>query len=192
MNNSRKRKEFQPEEYQDIKQLQGCTNIVAVSDKEREVFNKGDLVMSTAGHINHPAAVKHNLISRSYILIGSVVGHRTQDWSKGCICHFDDVIVNWQNLELNNNRYQDRYDGIPIYFDGGRCYNLLVEFDFIHCSKLSLLADRKSNNLSGLNSFIEVEALKHFHHTKNGWLKKPKICHIRTVKFTEENFILTE
>ena len=39
--------------------------------------------------------------------------------------------------------YQDHKDGNPLYFDGGRCYNVWVEIDFTHCSKLTLLADCK-------------------------------------------------
>ena len=160
MNFPYKRKGSTLEEYEERKKLQGCTTVVAVSDKEREVFNIGDLVMSTAGQIYHPAALSHQLISRSFILIGAVVGHRIQDWSKGHICHWDDVVVNWQNLELNNNRYQDYKDGNPIYSDGGRCFNILVEFDFIHYSNLILLTDRKTKDLSSLKVVFHPQSTK--------------------------------
>ena len=171
MENSKKNKEIVLHEYQLRKKLQGCITLCAVSNDECNSFDIGDLVMTTAGNIKHPAAMKYNLISSSYLLIGTVVEYRMQDWVSGHICRVEDLFVNWQNLELMNNRFQDYRDGNPVYYDGGRCFNILVEYDFIHSSKLTLVARRKNNTFIGINRFIEEEALKKFHHTKDGWHK---------------------
>ena len=56
---------------------QGRVTLLSSPDYGGQLFEVGDLVMSTADEIHHPA-LDDNLIAAAYIFLGSVTGFRTR------------------------------------------------------------------------------------------------------------------
>ena len=149
----------------------GRTTVRSSEKFDGKLFEVGELVMSTAGDINHPA-VDASLISPSYIIIGSVTGWRNRKWALGQTTDFDHVVVNWMNVEAGGNRYQDFKDGNPCYEDDCRLFNIFVNFDFVHTNKLNSLAGMDVGNVDKMNGFIKEMVYDNFcHGSKRGWMK---------------------
>ena len=141
----------------------GRTTVRSSEKFDGELFEVGELVMLTAGDINHPA-VDTGYISSSYIMIGSVTGWRNRKWACGQTTDFDHVIINWMNVEAGGNRYQDFKDGNPCYEDDCRLFNVFVNFDFVHTSKVKSLADMAVGNVDKMNDFIKEMVYDNFCH----------------------------
>ena len=149
----------------------GRVTVKASKKIEGNLFEIGDLVMSTAGEINH-TAVEDKLISPSYIFLGCVTGWRTRKWACGRASDFEHVFVNWMTIEAGGHRYQDFKDGNPLYDDNCRLLNIFVNYDFIHTNKLHLVAGANVAEVPQMNGFIEDLAYENFKHgTKRGWMK---------------------
>ena len=149
----------------------GRTTVRSSEKFDGQLFEVGELVMTTAGDINHPA-VDHGHISSSYIIVGCVTGWRNRKWALGNTTDFDHVIVNWMNVEVGGNRYQDFKDGNPCYDDDCRLFNIFVNFDFVHTGKLHSLADTAVAKVKKVNDFLKVVIFENFcHGSKRGWMK---------------------
>ena len=162
VNNNKKRKEHT---------TAGRTSIRTCEKFDGELFEVGELVMSTAGCINH-LAVDIGYISASYIMVGCVTGWRNRKWSSGQSTDFNHVIVNWMNVEAGGNRYQDFKDGNPCYEDNCRLFNVFVNFDFVHTGKLNSLADMAVGNVDLMNEFMKEIVYTNFcHGSRRRWMK---------------------
>ena len=135
------------------------------------VFDVGNLVMGTAKAISHPAMDK-GAVHPSYIFLGVVVGHRVRDWFGGKTCDLEMVEVNWMNVEVDGIRYQDLKDERPTYSDNGQCFNIYVDFNFVHKDKIQLVATKKCNKVDKHNDFVERMVWANFWHgSLRGWSK---------------------
>ena len=82
------------------------------------------------------------------------------------------IYVNWMNIKVKGNRFQDCKDGQPRIEDGGRCFNIFVDFDFVDQRKLKLVAARESNDVTMMNDEVQKIAWDNFWHSSNrGWKK---------------------
>ena len=61
-------------------ETQGRITVKTSQKFDGKLFEIGDLVMATAGDINHPAC-DDNSISTSYIFVGCVTGWRERKWA---------------------------------------------------------------------------------------------------------------
>ena len=152
-------------------ETQGRITVKTSQKFDGKLFEIGDLVMATAGDINHPAC-DDNSISTSYIFVGCVTGWRERKWACGLSSDFDHVFVNWMNIEVNGMRYQDYKDGNPLYDDNCRLFNIFVNYDFVHGSKLNILAGTAESKVGKVNEFLEELIYENFcHGSKRGWRK---------------------
>ena len=79
---------------------QGRITVRSTEKFDGKLFEIGDLVMATAGDINHPA-LDDGSISPSYIFVGCVTGWRKRKWACGQTSDFHHVYVNWMNIKAN-------------------------------------------------------------------------------------------
>ena len=150
---------------------QGRATVLSSPDYRDKLFDIGDLVMGTADDINHPA-LDDNLIAPAFIFLGSIVGFRTRKWANGKTDDYDHPIVNWMNIEIGGNRYQDHKDGNPLFDDDCRCFNVFVSYDFINVSKLKLIAGKATTKVELHNNFIQDLVFDNFcHGSVRGWSK---------------------
>ena len=101
---------FSPASREKRRKTTGTQGRVPVRTSEKfdgPLFEIGDLVMTTAEDINHPA-IEHKRIHPSYIFVGCVTGWRKRKWACGNSTDFNHVIVNWMNIEKGNHPSQTR------------------------------------------------------------------------------------
>ena len=145
--------------------------LLSSPDYQGKLFEIGDLVMSTADDINHPA-LDDNLIAPAFIFLGCITGFRTRKWANGKIVDYEHPIVNWMNIDIGGNCYQDYKDRNPWFDDDCCCFNVFVSYDFINKNKLKLIAGMASTKVDLHNNFIQELIYDNFcHGSERGWSK---------------------
>ena len=152
--------------------VQGSVTVNAMKRVGENNLLVGDLVMSTAKNIHHPA-YDEGRISASFLFIGCVTGFRIRRVSGGdSTIDADHVYVNWMNVETEGYRYQDAKDGNQVYDDDYRCFNIFVNFDFVQKDKLNLIARCDNNNVDKINQcMIQLIWNNFWHGSERGWKK---------------------
>ena len=149
-------------------------------DREGAPVQPGDLVMSTAGEIKHPA-VGYQCISPSYIMVGVVESYTYIKWCapkgnsewRGYINNHERVVVQWMTVDavLTGQRYIDsNHPCPPKLFSHSELVDFYVDIPPTHNSKLKVLCKRSSCKLAGLNEFMtELIADSFLYHCESGW-----------------------
>ena len=122
-------------------------------------FKIGDLVMTTAGELHHPARY-NKVISPSYIVLGVVTGFRMRPEADHGLCDPEYLDVHWQNVQGNGVMYHDKKDGRTR--NPENLHSVSVKFDYVHCEKLRLVAPRDNCRLNKMNGYIQAEAWNNF------------------------------
>lgn len=143
----------------------------------------GDLVMSTAGEILHPA-VYNQSVDASYILLGVVTAYTYVKWvSEEGQDQFDNyannherVVVTWQVIDslLTAQRFIDaNYWPCNLPRENNTTYDVIVDIPPTHVDKLKILCKKNSCKLSGLNEFLCEQIVIRFTYDMNlGWQHK--------------------
>ena len=58
------------------------------------------------------------------------------------------------NIEAGGMRYQDYKDSNPLYNDNCRLFNIFINLDFVHGSKLNILAGTAESKVHKANKFL--------------------------------------
>jgi hypothetical protein len=162
---SRKAKEVKPK-----KNKKTTKNKDEKTDKvtpSRNQFNVGDLVMSTAKQIGHPA-YEFKYVSPSYLFFGSV-----KDIVMGKDPADDKINVHWMTIEKGAVRFAD-VQTVMIPYDPRNSYDdHYVAMAPTRMEDLKVLARHTSNDLSLVNDFVSATVNDQFEfHVSGGWIKK--------------------
>jgi hypothetical protein len=133
----------------------------------RNMFNVGDLVMSTAKQIGHPAYEFH-FISPSYLFFGSV-----KDIVMGTDPMDDKINIHWMTIKKGDVRFVD-VQSVMIPYDPKKSYHdHYVAMAPTRMEDLKVLARHTSNDLSSVNDFVSAAVNKQFKfNLSGGWIKK--------------------
>ena len=143
----------------------------------------GDLVMSTAGEIHHPA-VSGEAVDPSFILFGVVnsftyvkwVTEDGQDKFDNYSNNHERVVVVWEPIDslLTAQRFLDsNYWPCTIPRRNNTTYDVVVDIAPTHKHNLKILCKRNSCRLSGLNDFLCEHIVSMFAYDSNiGWQHK--------------------
>ena len=129
----------------------------------------GDLVISTAGEIAHPA-ISYGHVGKAYIIFGVVKYFISSDLKHtGNVSSNELLHINWMTLE-EGNRYIDMASPEAEQNSSGKYGDLYVDINPVRKHKVRLLSKSNTCELRGLNGFLKKAVMKHFKHQKpEGW-----------------------
>ena len=123
----------------------------------------GDLVISTAGEIAHPA-ISYGHVGKAYIIFGVVKYFISSDLKHtGNVSSNELLHINWMTLE-EGNRYIDMASPEAEHNSYGKYGDLYVEIDPVRKDKVRLLSKSNTCKLRGRNGFLKKAVMKHFKH----------------------------
>lgn len=139
----------------------------------------GDLVMSTAGEIGHPA-LSYNVIGINYVLFGIVKYFtytkwhgpgREHDW-EGYVKNNERLKVSWMSIEDDTTkvRYVDSTEPSPVLKSEDPTLIFSVDIPPVHKDSLKLISKCNCSDLSMISEFARNEICDKFRfYTPEGW-----------------------
>jgi len=139
----------------------------------------GDLVMSTAGEIGHPA-LTYNAIGNSYILFGIVKYFTYTKWHgpgkeaewEGYVKNNERLKVSWMaiNDDATSVRYVDSTEPSPRLPKEDPTLIFSVDIPPVHKESLKLISKCNCSDLSMISEFARKEINEKFRfYTPEGW-----------------------
>ena len=146
--------------------------ITLYPEADKNIAQPGDLVMSTAKNIHHPA-VRYRSINPAYLILGVVKSYTyvkwvtpkgTSDWA-GYKNNHERLVVEWQTVDAvsTGQRYVDtNHPSPPPLFNNPSLVDFYVDIPPAHVDNLNVVCKRNSANIEGLNDYMKAEIVKAF------------------------------
>ena len=137
----------------------------------------GDLVMSTALEIGHPA-LEYEHIGPSYVFFGVVKYFTYTKWQRngkggsweGYLKDHERLKVEWMTIQRFERRYID-YSG-AIVKDTMPGTDFWVDIPPVHKNNVKVIAKRNSSDLSMVNGFLREPINEHLYFASpEGWMQ---------------------
>ena len=150
-------------------------SVVHIDDK---TIQRGDLVMTNAGRIDHPCFLS-GVIADPYILFGKVqslqllnwdaMAKQTNDWKRNRYSE-ERIFVEWMTFEAERDRFIDNKNIMAHTSSADHLNNRIVKSPAVAAKDLTLIVKCSDSNLNHVNDFIREQVVTIYKFDKSiGW-----------------------